>query len=217
MAWASDSAPLLVIWSPWVTGLNVSSSLCSGPSLHLLSLRTCQFLFYIFPHFSQDNAWDYDPATQVWGCRDSGGCSYYCHWGGSGKAPHLSGNASSDSTNTSPPSPIFPVFSLALLHSHSRGAFSYRGLKSITAPVFPRTPICIYVEICDMNCLHGLSPYIRIKTKEIVIWQACIQTDRNGLSKESTHVHYKAVMLTQRFMTRRCSVWIQSRSPPFIF
>lgn len=59
------------------------------------------FYFIFFPHFSQDNAWDYDPATQVWGCRDSGGCSYYCHWGGSGKSPHLSGNASSDSTNTS--------------------------------------------------------------------------------------------------------------------
>lgn len=143
MAWASDFAPLLVIWSPWVNGFTVSSSLCSGPSLHLLSLRTCQFLFLIFPHFSQDNAWDYDPAAQVWGCRDSGGCSYYCHWGGSGKAPHLSGNASSDSTNTSPPSPIFPpVFSLALLHNHSRGAFSHRGLKSISAPVFLRTPIC---------------------------------------------------------------------------
>lgn len=84
-------------------------SLCSGPSLHLLSLRTCQFLFYIFPHSSQDNAWDYDPAAQVWGCRDSGGCSYYCHWGGSGKSPHFSGNARSDSTNphTSPPTLLF--------------------------------------------------------------------------------------------------------------
>lgn len=87
-------------------------SLCSGTSLHLLSLRTCQFLFYIFPHSSQDNAWDYDPAAQVWGCRDSGGCSYYCHWGGSGKSPHFSGNASSDSTNPPhTPSSSSPPFS----------------------------------------------------------------------------------------------------------
>lgn len=134
---ASHFAPLLVIWSPWVNGFTLSCSLCSGPSLHLLSLRTCQFLFYIFPHSSQDNAWDYDPATQVWGCRDSGGCSYYCHWGGSGKSPHLSGNASSDSTNTSPPPLlVLPSFSLASLHNHSRGAILYRGLKWRCTPVF---------------------------------------------------------------------------------
>lgn len=113
-------APLLVIWSPWVNGFTLPCSLCSGPSLHLLSLRTCQFLFFIFPHSSQDNAWDYDPATQVWGCRDSGGCSYYCHWGGSGKSPHLSGNASSDSTNTSPPHPLLvPPLLFFFLWHHS--------------------------------------------------------------------------------------------------
>lgn len=165
MAWASNFAPLLVIWSPWVNGFTVSSSLCSGPSLHLLSLRTCQFLFHIFPRFSQDNAWDYDPAAQVWRCRDSGGCSYYCHWGGSGKAPHLSGNASSDSTNTSPPSPIFPVFSPAFLHNHSRGAFSYRGLKSISEDTN------MYIERCDMNCLHGFFPTLEM-IKERVIWHS---------------------------------------------
>lgn len=194
MAWASDCAPLLVIWSPWVNGFTVSSSLFSGPSLHLLSLRTCQFLFYIFPHFSQDNAWDYDPATQVWGCRDSGGCSYYCHWGGSGKSPHLSGNASSDSTNTSPPSLlIFPVFSLALLHNHSRGGFSYRGLNSISAPAFLRTPI---IEICDMDCLYGLPPtYIR-KKQEIAIWQPAFRLKvMLEYQNRSTHNYYKEVML----------------------
>lgn len=96
-------ALLLVIWSPWVNGFTFVLFCCvlSVPSVHFLSLRTCQFLFGIFPHSSQDNAWDYDPAAQVWGCRDSGGCSYNCHWGGSGKSSHFSGNARSDSTNPS--------------------------------------------------------------------------------------------------------------------
>lgn len=108
-----------------------------APSLHLLSVRTCQFLFYIFPHFSQDNAWDYDPATQVWGCRDSGGCSYYCHWCGSGKSPHLSGNAGSDSTNTPPltphPSPLTPH---PHTHSLSFHTFLRHNCKITTAVVF---------------------------------------------------------------------------------
>lgn len=170
MAWASDFAPLLVIWSPWVNGFTVSSSLCSGPSLHLLSLRTCQFLFFIFPHFSQDNAWDYDPAAQVWGCRDSGGCSYYCHWGGSGKAPHLSGNVSSDSTNTSPIFPhLPPLFSSITPQSQQRWFFIQRAQVNICTCISEDTDM--YIEICDMNCLHGLSPHIRIK-KEIVIWHS---------------------------------------------
>lgn len=132
---ASHFTPLLVIWSPWVNGFTLCCffSFCSCPSLHLLSLRTCQFLFFIFPHSSQDNAWDYDPAAQVWGCRDSGGCSYYCHWGGSGKSPHFFGNASSDSTN---PHIFLNLFSLASPHNHSKRGISYRELKLRWIPVF---------------------------------------------------------------------------------
>lgn len=33
-----------------MNGFTVSSSLCSGPSLHLLSFRTCQFFSFIFFH-----------------------------------------------------------------------------------------------------------------------------------------------------------------------
>lgn len=94
-------------------------SLCPSPSLHLLfPSEHANFYFIFFPHFSQDNAWDYDPAAQVWGCRDSGGCSYYCHWGGSGKAPHFSRNASSDSTNLQHMHSPFPQASRVYIHGH---------------------------------------------------------------------------------------------------
>lgn len=55
-----------------------------------------------------------------------------------------------------PPSPISPpplVFSPASLHNHSRGAFSYRGLKSISAPGFLRTPICKWSYVISIVCM----------------------------------------------------------------
>lgn len=159
---ASHFTPLLVIWSPWVNGFTLCCffSFCSCPSLHLLSLRTCQFLFFIFPHSSQDNAWDYDPAAQVWGCRDSGGCSYYCHWGGSGKSPHFFGNASSDSTN---PHIFLNLFSLASPHNHSkRGYFIQRTQVKMNTCIFLNvdTKTYAHTDVGSNCCLHDLYSYV---------------------------------------------------------
>lgn len=143
-------APLLVIWSPWVNGFTLFRFFpcVLAPPFICFPSEHVNFYFIFFHILQQDNAWDYDPAAQVWWCRDSGGCSYYCHWGGSGKSPHFSGNASSDSTNPLPTALVFSdgqmkfreplslfktfdhhYFSLASPHNNSRGGMSNRGLK----------------------------------------------------------------------------------------
>ena len=93
--------------------LSPSLSLSLSLSLSFASpspLNIANFYFYFcFPHSSQDNPWDYDPAAQVWGCRDSRGCSYNSHWGGTGKSKTtISGNASLHSPGQTPLPPSIP-------------------------------------------------------------------------------------------------------------